>query len=143
MNKDLEQLKWLSVGFYIHAGLTALVACLPIIHLVIGIMMITGQIDGGANPPPPAFGWFFVAFASLFILGGWAFAIASFLAGRFIKQQKKYTFIFVMAIISCMFAPVGTVLGVFTIIVLIRDSVKALFEGQGFQQFGNTPPDWK
>jgi hypothetical protein len=32
-----------------------------------------------------------------------------------------------MACIECMFMPFGTVLGVFTIIVFIRQSVKALF----------------
>jgi hypothetical protein len=32
-----------------------------------------------------------------------------------------------MAGIECIFMPVGTVLGVFTIIVLMRDSVKELF----------------
>jgi hypothetical protein len=32
-----------------------------------------------------------------------------------------------MAGINCIFIPIGTVLGVFTIIVLTRDSVKELF----------------
>jgi hypothetical protein len=32
-----------------------------------------------------------------------------------------------MAAISCIFMPFGTVLGVFTIIVLLRPSVKELF----------------
>jgi hypothetical protein len=142
MNKDLEHLKWLSIGFYVYAGLTALFACFPFIHLAIGIAIVTGQLDEGKNPPPAAFGWLFVGAASIFILIGWAIAICSFLAGKYIKQQKNYTFIFVMAAVACMFAPLGTVLGVFTIIVLLRDSVKALFEGQN-NQFGSTPPDWK
>jgi len=142
MNKDLEHLKWLSIGFYVYAGLTALFACFPIIHLVLGIAMITGQMDGGQNPPPPFFGWFFVGFASIFILVGWALAIASVFAGKYLKQQKNYTFIFVMAVISCMFAPLGTVLGIFTIIVLLRDSVKQLFEGRSYSPDYNSP-DWK
>jgi hypothetical protein len=33
-----------------------------------------------------------------------------------------------MAAIACLFMPLGTILGVFTIIVLIRPNVKALFE---------------
>jgi len=143
MNKDLEHLKLLSIGFYIYAGLTALFACFPIIHLVVGIAMITGRMNEGQNPPPPEFGWFFVGLASVFILSGWALAIASLLAGRFIKQQKKYMFVFVVACIICAFAPLGTILGVFTIVVLLRESVKALFERQNFPQFGNTPPDWR
>ena len=34
----------------------------------------------------------------------------------------------VVAGVACTFAPLGTALGVFTIIVLMRDSVKELFE---------------
>jgi hypothetical protein len=142
MNKDLEHLKWLSIGFYIYAGLTALFACFPIIHLVIGIAMITGQMEEGNNPAPQLFGWFFAGFASLFILIGWALAIASFFAGKYLKQQKNHTFIFVMAIINCMFAPLGTVLGIFTIIVLLRDSVKQIFNEKSYSP-GYNPPDWK
>ncbi len=32
--------------------------------------------------------------------------------------------------VECLFMPVGTVLGVFTIIVLVRDSVKELFRSE-------------
>ena len=142
MNKDLEHLKWLSIGFYVYAALTALFACIPIIHLALGIAMITGNLDEGNNPPPPFLGWFFVGIGSIVILIGWALAIASLLAGKYLKQQKNYTFIFVMAVINCMFAPLGTVLGIFTIIVLLRDSVKQLFNGQDYSPDYN-PPDWK
>lgn len=142
MNKDYEHLKWLSVGFYVYAGLTALFACFPFIHLFVGIAMVSGSFDDGKNPPPPFFGWFFIGIASVFILLGFALAICNFLAGKYLKQQTKYTFCFVIAVINCMFAPLGTILGIFTIIVLLRDSVKALFEGQNFSQFNN-PPNWQ
>jgi hypothetical protein len=33
-----------------------------------------------------------------------------------------------MAAIACMFMPFGTILGVFSIIVLVRPSVKSLFD---------------
>jgi hypothetical protein len=79
------------------------------------------------NQPPAFFGWFMVGIALLFILAGWAFAVVVFLAGRFIASRKHYTFCFVVACIECMFMPFGTVLGVFTIIVLMRQSVKNLF----------------
>ena len=144
MNKGLEQLRLLSIGYYVAAGLTALFSCIPFIHLAIGIAIVSGKLDGEAKPPPPELGWIFVAGASVFILIGWSLAIGSFLAGRFIARQKNYTFIFVMAIINCMFAPVGTIVGVFTFIVLLRDSVKALFDGKSFAPpAGNQAPDWK
>jgi hypothetical protein len=41
---------------------------------------------------------------------------------------------FVVAAIECIFMPFGTVLGVFTIIVLSRPSVKALFQSEAAAQ---------
>lgn len=137
MNKDSEHLKWLSISFYVYAGLTAFISLFPFIHLSIGIAMVSGAFENGVDAPPPFVGWMFIGIASVFILSGFALAVCSFLAGKYLKQQKNYTFCFVIAVISCMFAPLGTVLGVFTIIVLLRDSVKALFNGQTFSQFDN------
>ncbi len=142
MNKDLEHLRWLSIGFYVNAGISALFALFPFIHLFIGIAMVTGSFENDKNPPPPFFGWLFIGIATVVIVLGFALAICNFLAGNFLKQQKKYTFCFVIGALNCVFMPFGTILGVFTIIVLIRDSVKSLFNGYNPSQFNN-PPDWK
>ncbi|MFM6408142.1 MAG: hypothetical protein ACKPGT_27195, partial [Microcystis sp.] len=61
-----------------------------------------------------------------FILGE-VFAIATIVSGRFLKRRQRYWFSFVMACILCLFTPLGTILGVFTIIVLSRQSVKELY----------------
>ena len=61
------------------------------------------------------------------ILVGWAVAICVIVAGRFLARRVHYTFCLVVAAIACLFMPFGTVLGVLTIIVLMRPSVKALF----------------
>ncbi len=128
-NADEQQLKLLSIFHYVVAGLAALFACLPLIHLAMGLFMVLApEKFGSPNTQPPAFiGWFFVAFASLFILAGWTFAVFVLLAGRFIARRVHYMFCFVMACVECIFMPFGTVLGAFTIIVLIRQSVKNLF----------------
>ena len=126
--QDLEHLKLLSIFHYVVAGLAALFACIPLLHLFFGIAMVTGWETLGDSDPMTGFmGWFFIAFSSVFILSGWAFAVCLFLAGRYLSQQRRYTFCLVMAGLACMFMPFGTVLGVFTIIVLLRDSVKELF----------------
>jgi hypothetical protein len=72
-------------------------------------------------------GWFFVGFAAIMILFGWAFAFCMILAGRSLAARRRYTFCIVMAAIGCLFMPFGTVLGVFSVIVLLRPSVKELF----------------
>jgi hypothetical protein len=72
-------------------------------------------------------GWMFMLMGGAFVLGGWALGFAMIYAGRCLKKRERYTFCLVVAAISCLNMPVGTALGVFTIIVLMRPSVKELF----------------
>ena len=110
------------------AGLAALFALFPLIHLVIGIAMVTGRFpDQKDQAPVQLFGWFFIAFAGLWIVCGLAFAVCLALAGRYLSQRRHYTYCLVMAGIACAFMPFGTVLGVFTIVTLMREPVQALF----------------
>jgi hypothetical protein len=128
-NNDNDHLRLLAIFHYIVSGLAALFACIPIIHLVIGLFMILApQKFGPGNGQPPAMiGWLFVGLASFFILAGWTFAVLVLVAGRFIARRKHYQFCFVVACVECIFMPFGTVLGVFTILVLNRPTVKQLF----------------
>lgn len=126
--KDEKQLDQLSLGFKIYAAINALFSSFPIIHLIIGIMIVSGALDGGTDAPPEFFGWFFIIIASFFILIGYAVSICNFFAGRFLKERRNYTFCFVMSCINCTFMPIGTVLGIFSILVLARDSVKEIFK---------------
>jgi hypothetical protein len=138
MNQDEEHLRLLSLFHYVCAGVAALFACFPIIHLVLGlVLLLSPQSFGPSRNQPPAFiGLFFVLFASVIILLGWTFAGFLAYAGKCLAQRKNYTFCLVMGGIACMFMPFGTVLGIFTIIVLVRPTVKALFAG-------SVPPVYK
>jgi hypothetical protein len=62
----------------------------------------------------------------LFLIGI-AMAICILVAGRFLALRKGYSFALVMSCIECLFIPFGTILGVFTIVVLSRESVRGLF----------------
>lgn len=131
MNQDLEHLRLLSIFHYIVAALTFLFACLPLIHLFLGIAMIVGWegFEGPGEKPPVFVGWLVTCFAGLFILAGWTLAVCLALAGRYLLQRTHYTFCLVVAAIACILMPFGTALGIFTIIVLMRPSVRAMFEG--------------
>jgi hypothetical protein len=132
MHSDEDHLRLLSIFHFVFAGLAGLFSLLPILHLLIGLGIITGTFPPGAGKDglPAAFGWFFVALASFFILCGLTFAICLLVAGRYLIQHRGYLFCLIVAAFACLAPPFGTVLGVFTIIVLMRPSVKELF-GQG------------
>jgi len=129
MTDDDNNLKLLSIFHYVVAALAGLFACFPLIHLGIGLLFILcpQNVDSKGPPPPVWLGWIFVVVASLFITIGWAFAACVFAAGRFLAQRKHYLFCLVIAGVECMFMPFGTVLGVFTLILLTRDPVKQSF----------------
>jgi hypothetical protein len=121
----------LSVFHYVVGGLAGLFALFPIFHLVLGLFLVFApeKFNGKGNDLPPAFfGWFFVIFAATFIIIGWIFAVCVLTAGRFLAKRKHYTFCLAMAGIECLFMPFGTVLGIFTIMLLMQEPVKQLFQ---------------
>ena len=130
-NDDSEHLRLLSLFHYIVAGVAALFALFPVIHLVVGVALVTGTLWGEDAAKTDLFaglvGWFFVLFAVAWIVCGLSFAVCLAFAGRFLEQRRRYKYCLVLAGLACMFMPFGTVLGVLTILVLVRPSVKASF----------------
>jgi hypothetical protein len=126
---DEQHLKLLSVFHYVVGGLAGLFALFPIFHLILGLVFILApaKFEGQGQSPPTFIGWFLVVFAGLLMTVGWVFAGFIITTGRFLARRKHHLFCLVMAGIECIFMPFGTVLGVFTIIVLMKDSVKELF----------------
>ncbi|MEE8537466.1 MAG: hypothetical protein V3U86_05580 [Acidobacteriota bacterium] len=133
MNQDLEHLRLLSIFHYVLAGFGFLFSLFPIIYLVLGGLMVTGSLPESANASggldQQFAGWIFLAVGAGMMLFGLVFATGLFLGGRFLAARRHHTFCVVVAAVSCFCMPLGTLLGVFTLIVLTRDSVKALFEG--------------
>ena len=126
--RDQSHLNTLSVCYYILSGLTALYGCIPIIHLILGIVFVTQAPRMGHGGPPVAIGWIFIGVGLMIILFAWTMAAMLFTTARYIKQRRGYTFCFVIACIACLQMPMGTVLGIFTIVVLQRPGVRAQFK---------------
>ena len=126
MSQDSEHLKLLAIFHYVVAGMTALFACIPFIHFFMGLALATGAL-GDTDPESRPIGIGLMVIAGLFILAGWTLAVLIAYAGRSLQTRRRYTYCLVMAGVECIFMPFGTVLGVFTIIVLSRDSVKEIF----------------
>jgi hypothetical protein len=131
MSQDREHLQLLAIFHYVVAGLAALFSFFPLLYTMVGAIFIFAARHGTAKPgedlPPEFLGWIFAVLGSVLFLIGIAMAICILIAGRSIALRKRYSFALVMACIECLFLPFGTILGVFTIIVLSRESVRGLF----------------
>ena len=128
MPQDEEQLRLLTIFHYIVGGLAALFSFFPLLYCAFGLFILPAPAHPQhGEPPPPLLGWFFIGFGCFFFVLGLVFAACVVLSGRFIARRRHYWFAFVLACIQCLFFPFGVVLGVFTIIVLSRHSVKEIF----------------
>jgi hypothetical protein len=135
--QDRQYLQLLSIFHYVVGGLTALIGCFPIFHLTIGLSMLFGGFmtaDMEGVVFSTLFGLLFTLIPLLIILFFWGLAAATAVSGYFIQTRQRRIFSIVIAAINCAMFPFGTVLGVFTIIVLARPSVVALYE---------TTPAWQ
>lgn len=128
---DADHLKLLAIFHYIVAGIELLGIGFIFIHYYKFSMMFNNPEiwEHQQGPPPPAgvFDFFIVFYfiAGFFILLA---ATLNFLSARFITQRKNRIFSLITAGINCLQFPFGTTLGVFTFIVLLRDSVSETYE---------------
>ena len=131
--EDANHLRLLSIFHYVVGGITALFSLFPLIHVALGIGVITGAMpmndaNGNATDDGRMFGWIFIVIGGVVILCGLALAAFIAYAGRCLAARRRHTLCLVVAALSCMCMPLGTVLGVFTLVVLLRPSVKAAFD---------------
>lgn len=130
-NIDEDHLNLLAVFHFVIAALSLLGILFLIAHFTLMHFMFTnpafwqGQKSG---PPPTAFFSIFIVF---YLIAGTGMVVAGILnvmSGLFLRARKYRTFSMVVAAINCLQLPFGTVLGVFTFVVLFRESVRSMYE---------------
>ena len=134
-NRDAEHLRLLMVFHYILAGLAVAGIGFLCLHFLIfkTILMNPDFWKGQPNAMPPQFQpaqffamfkWFYLFMGLLLVLAG----VLNLLSAAFLGKRRHRTFSYVVAGLDCLQIPFGTALGVCTIIVLSRDSVRELYE---------------
>ena len=128
-DRDADHLKMLSIFWYVIAGLQCLGACFGLIYVVLGILAFAGGMGQQASdgPPPAAMGGIFSCIGLFVLALSGLFAFLSFKVARSLVARRSLTLCYVMAGITCLSIPLGTILGIFTFIVLSRPNVKASF----------------
>jgi hypothetical protein len=133
--KDRDQVRLLAIFHFILGALALLGIAFLFLHYSIMRLVFMNpeawktQPNTPAPPMPPqqlfeVMLWFYL-FAGVMIT--LAFAL-NLLSGFCLWRRKHRLFSLVIAGLNCLQIPLGTVLGVFTIIVLVRDSTRELYE---------------
>jgi hypothetical protein len=135
---DGEHLRTLAIFHFVGGGLALLGLLFTVGHYAIfSAVMTNSEVWKGQATPPPAeiFGAMKVIYLVLGIWTGGS-ALVNLLAGFFLRARRHRVFLIIVGALNCLHVPLGTVLGVFTLVVLLRDSVRQLFDGGG----GTEPP---
>jgi hypothetical protein len=136
MNKDLDHLKLLGILHTVWGILAILFG------LLFGILYIGLGAAAAASPntttddsglSSSAFGGIFIVLGIVFLVAAMIYGILMMMAGGKLRKQRGYGFCFFVAIVDLLGFP-SIVLGIFTLIVLNRPTVKELFRG------GPVPP---
>jgi len=130
--RDREHLKLLSIFHFVFAGLAFVGIGFLCVHYAMMHIMFSNPDMWKSQPqamPPKAFLdafiWFYLFFGVLLLTG----LVLNVLSGFFLLQKRNRVFSLIIGGLNCLQIPFGTALGVFTILVLSRDSVRQLYAG--------------
>ncbi len=115
--KDSEQLNILRICHYVVGGMSMLFSCFFLFHIVAGLFFVKETI-----------GMTMAAMGLLMMISGWAYGALIIAAGKCIARRKHRNLIIVASALNCFNFPLGLLLGIFTFIVIGRNSVKEEFE---------------
>lgn len=119
---DKEHLRLLGTFYYVYGGLAALTFMVPLILFAINLASV-GLAASLASNDGPAIPLMFVV---LLLFNG-ARVLGAICAGRALKEANHARFIWLIAWLNILDFFFGTVLSVCTMLVMKRQSVKALF----------------
>jgi hypothetical protein len=124
---DADHLKLLAIFHFVGAALGLLGILFVLGHYTIMSTVLSNPKiwENQKQSPPPAqilalLKWFYLAFGIWFFIS----LVLNVVSGLCIQKRQARTFSLVVASINCLHIPLGTVLGVFTLVVLLRDSVR-------------------
>lgn len=126
-----QALRVLSILWYIYAGLLLLAMCFGGLYLALGITAFTNpdffESSNPDEPPPELFAWMFTVIGGCFMLLAVVVGVLALLTARGLSRRGNFGLCLVTSAIVCLNVPLGTALGVYTIITLYSRGVKESF----------------
>lgn len=137
LQQSENNLKILRVFHYVYAGLTLLGLVFLVIHYLFMNSIMSAMptefpdVEGGGPAPEMPdmegmlgmFVWFYV-FGALICL---AVGIGNVISANFLGKKQSKIFSMVVAGVNCLNIPLGTILGVFTFVVLMKPATQVLY----------------
>ena len=125
-SKDESDLNLLSVLHYVWTGFLGCTGLGVLAYFaLVGELVASAPHHGSAHGPDV--GAIMIIIGVMVVVLMIPMIVLHILAAAGLKKRTRYWLIFVMSCWACTSVPLGTALGIFSILVLQRPSVKALF----------------
>lgn len=128
---DEEHVRLLAIFYFISGGFTSFFGFFSLMYVAMGAMALLApgmEAQSGEAFGARSIGALFTAIGLGFFIGAQVFAAGKILTGYWLMKRRRRVPCLVVAGLTCLGIPYGTILGVFTFVVLLRDSVRELFE---------------
>ncbi len=139
---DSEHLRLLAIFHFVLAGLSVVFLGFLFLHWFFLHTLLTNPelVKGARNGPSPEvvfgiFKWIYLFAGTAIVVSG----LLNLMAGWGLLRRRWRVFCLVVAGVNCLGFPFGTALGVFTLIVLLRESVTELYAGAPGPAAGAAP----
>lgn len=131
IRQDKEQLNLLGILWKVYSGLALLGVCFGGFYIFIGATMGAAVSPSSSSNVSTSDPQMLTAIFSVFGLAICAIAatvsVVAWIVSTKLVSRTSYGLCFAVACVICLNMPLGTALGIFTIVVLNRPSVKATF----------------
>jgi quinol-cytochrome oxidoreductase complex cytochrome b subunit len=131
--RDREQVKLLAIFHFVFAELAFAGIGFLCVHYAFMHTIFSNPDMWKSQPqtmPPKAFldafVWFYLFMGVILLIG----LVLNVLSGLFLLRKRNRLFSLIIGGLNCLQIPFGTALGMFTILVLSRDSVRQLYGGE-------------
>lgn len=122
---DAEHVRLLAIFHFVSAALSFVGVIFSSLYFLL-FQVVFSNPELTQSPPEEIltiFRWFTGLFVAWFLVS----CIGNLLSGMFLRRRRHRTFSMAIAVINCLHIPLGTILGVFTLVVLGRESVRKLY----------------
>ena len=131
---DHEHLRTLAIFHYIFAGMNGIGAMLGAAYVCFGSFVTAGALNGlsrgGGGAPPAPVGWFIILTGATIMLFALATVVMEISTAISLQRGKRKLLCTICSVLHCLNIPLGTALGVFTLIALNKPGIKLFFENQ-------------
>ncbi|MEJ1222229.1 hypothetical protein [Sediminicola sp. 1XM1-17] len=128
MERTNNNLNTFSILYLVKGILTLSISLFFVFYVFIGFVIGNSddwRYETDSLPINPAI--IIIAIGAIGVIISIIMGILTLMASKYLRDTKNYNFIFVMAVINCLTGILGILLGIFTIIELMKPDVKQLF----------------